>query len=98
MHFDLTTLMALAVFVHLGTSLASTFLHSRTDQAKIAVIDAKTDQVLALVTAIAPAIPTRAPKTIVQAAADVAGLAQSIASATAPVAPLALSISNGGTN
>ena len=96
MHIDLTLLTALAVFVHLGTALAGSFLKDRTDQAKIEAINAKTDQVLGIVTAIAPAVPASAPKTITQVASDLASVAAALAAATAPVAPAAATPTPGG--
>ena len=85
MHFfSLQLLTALAVFVHLGTAIASMLLKDNTDQKKIEAINTKTDQVLGIVTAIAPAIPTTAPKTITQIASDLATAASALAAATAP--------------
>jgi hypothetical protein len=84
MHINLQLLTALAVFLHLGTTLAGQFLKDKTDQKKIAAIDSKTDQVLSVVTAIAPALPTVAPKTVAQVAGDLAAVAQSLSQALAP--------------
>jgi hypothetical protein len=82
MHLSLAALTMLAVFIHLGTSLASSFLKDNTDRKKLAAIDAKTDQVLGVVSAIAPAVPATAPKTISQIASDLAAVSAALATAT----------------
>jgi hypothetical protein len=75
---DLTLLTAVAVFFHLGTSIASSLLKDKTDQAHIATLNTKVDQVLNVVQQIAPAIPTTTPKNLGQGLADLAALAQSL--------------------
>jgi hypothetical protein len=87
---DISLMTALAVFVHLGTGIASMLMKDKTDQAKIAQINAKTDQILNVVTAVAPAVPAAAPKTVSQIAGDIADLAAALAAATKPNAPAAL--------
>jgi hypothetical protein len=91
---DLTLLTAVAVFFHLGTSIAASLLKDKTDQAHIATLNTKVDQVLNVVTAIAPAVPTRTPQNLGQGLADLAALAQALGaslnnnSLAAPAAPL----------
>lgn len=84
-HINLSLLTALAVFFHLGASVARTILKDNTDRAKIDKIDSGVSQVLGVVSAIAPAVPTTTPKTLSQVASDLAGVAQALAAATAPV-------------
>jgi hypothetical protein len=82
---DLTLLTAVAVFFHLGTSIAASLLKDKTDQAHIATLNTKVDQVLNVVQQIAPAIPTSTPKNLGQGLSDLASLAQALA-ATLPAA------------
>ena len=56
MHLSVTFVTALAVFFHLGTTLASQVLRDATDRRKIAALDAKADQIFGAVTALAPVI------------------------------------------
>ena len=88
---DLTILTAVAVFFHLGTSIAASLLKDKTDQAKIAALNSKVDQIFGIVSALAPAIPTSAPKTLGQGLTDAAqignALAGAIALAASPPAP-----------
>ena len=84
MHLDLNAVTALAVFLHLGTSLARVFLKDNTDRKKLDGIDAKIDTVAGAVATLAPAVPAQAPKTLPQVAADLAAVAQALAAAAAP--------------
>jgi hypothetical protein len=81
---SLTILTAVAVFVHLGTSIAALLLKDRTDQQKISELNSKVDQVLGIVTAVAPVLPTTLPKTLGQGLADVAAVAGALAPTQAP--------------
>jgi hypothetical protein len=81
---DLTLLTAVAVFFHLGTSIAASLLKDKTDQAHIATLNTKVDQVLNVVQQIAPAIPTSTPKNLGQGLADLAALAQSLSTTINP--------------
>jgi hypothetical protein len=97
---DLTLLTAVAVFFHLGTSIAASLLKDKTDQAHIATLNTKVDQVLNVVQQIAPAIPTTTPKNLGQGLADLAALAQSLGASLAPPAAAtgALTIPGGTSN
>jgi hypothetical protein len=84
MNLDLTLLTTVAVLVHLGVGIASAFLKDSTDQKKLAAIEAKTDQLVSTIAALAPAVPVAVPKNINQVAADLAAAASALAAATAP--------------
>jgi hypothetical protein len=94
-NLDLSILTAIAVLVHLGVGIAGTLLKDNTDRVKLAAIDTKTDQLLATVVQIAPAVPTQAPKNIADVAGDLANVAAALAALSTP-APTAGAV--GGTS